>query len=315
LCQHLAVNDDPETSLAGVDNESAPSAADIDRIERALGWRPTRFRPATPGRGTPRMAARWIVADDGAARRRTAFVKIGATDLTAEWTRVEHANYRAIHGPFMAEVLGFDDDGDRPVLALEDLSDADWPPPWTDERVAAVLEALAAIHRLRPPDHVGPSVEADEPDWPTIGADPGPFLGLGLCSGRWLEAALPTMAAAAAAAPLAGDALVHLDVRSDNLAFRDGRAIVIDWNHASLANPDSDIAFWLPSLHAEGGPAPETILPTAPEFAAWVAGYFCARAGLPPIPAAPHVRGLQLQQARTALPWAARSLGLPPPTP
>ena len=93
----------------------------------------------------------------------------------------------------------------------------------------------------------------------------------------------------------------------------DGRAIVIDWNHATVANPDVDLAFWLPSLHAEGGPPPEAVLPDAPGLAAWVAGYFCANAGEPPVPDAPHVRPLQVSQARTALPWAARALGLPPP--
>jgi hypothetical protein len=86
---------------------------------------------------------------------------------------------------------------------------------------------------------------------------------------------------------------------------------VIDWNHAGIANPDLDLAFWLPSLNAEGGPLPEAILSNAPALAAWVAGFFCARAGGAPIPEAPHVRPLQVQQSRTALPWAARALGLP----
>lgn len=149
-------------------------------------------------------------------------------------------------------------------------------------------------------------------DWRTIAADPEPFLALGLCSAAWLVAALPMLAGAAAAAPLAGDSLVHLDVRSDNLCFRDVRAVVIDWNHAAIANPDLDIAFWLPSLHAEGGPPPEAVLPNVPGLAAYVAGFFCARAGQAAIADAPHVRPLQVQQSRTALPWAARSLGLPP---
>ena len=74
------------------------------------------------------------------------------------------------------------------------------------------------------------------------------------------------------------------------------------------------MAAWLPSLHAEGGPRPEEVLPEGTaELAALLAGYFSAHAGRPPIPEAPHVRGLQLRQARTALPWAARALGLPPP--
>ena len=301
--------------LTATDPGASPGPDDIDRIERALGWRPTSFRPATADRGTTETAARWIVADrEGTdSDRRSAFVKVGATGLTAGWTRTEYRTYRSLHGWFLPEVLGFDDDGTCPVLALEDLSGADWPPPWTDERVAGVLDALAAIAETPPPGHLTSELGDDGADWRNVAADPEPFLALGLCSASWLEGALAALTAAADGAPLQGDALVHLDIRSDNLCFRDGRVVVIDWNHARRANPDLDVAFWLPSLHAEGGPPPDRILPDAPGLAAWVAGYFCARAGLAPIPDAPHVRPLQVQQSRTALPWAARGLGLPPP--
>jgi hypothetical protein len=282
----------------------------VERIERALGWRPTRFRRAAENRGTSDTAARWIVGDD----ERSAFVKIGATELTAGWTRDEHRNYLAIAGAFMPRVLGFDDDGERPVLALEDLSAASWPPPWTRERVDAVLETLAAVHRTPPPAHLyGHSIDWGA-NWREVGEAPNAFLALELCSAAWLEAALPALIAASEAAPLAGGSLVHLDVRSDNVCFRDGRVMLIDWNAASIMNPDVEVAAWLPSLHAEGGPAPEEILPSVPELAGWLAGYFCSRAGEPGIADAPHVRGLQLMQARTALPWAARALGLRPPS-
>jgi hypothetical protein len=293
-----------------------PPPDDVDRIERALGWRPTSFRPATTERGTSETAARWIVADrEGSDRdRHSAFVKVGATEQTADWTRTEYRNYSSLRGSFLPEVLGFDDDGSRPVLALEDLSEADWPPPWTGEGVAQVVDALAAIAGTSPPEHLQSQLPDDGIDWRAVAADLAPFLALGLCSAAWLERALPALISAAAGAPLAGDALIHLDIRSDNLCFRDRRAVVIDWNHACLANSDLDIAFWLPSLHAEGGPPPDAILPDAPGLAAWVAGYFCARAGEAPIPDAPHVRALQVRQSRTALPWAARALGLPPPS-
>jgi hypothetical protein len=296
-------------------DSDSPPPDDVDRIERVLGWRPTAFRPATAERGPSATAAHWIVADRGepAAGRRSAFVKIGATGLTPDWLRTEYRNYRSLRGWFLPEVLGFDDDGDRPVLALEDLSAAAWPPPWTDERVAAVLDALAAIRGTPPPDHLIPHEGDGGVDWQVVAADPEPFLALGICTSAWLDAALPAHMAAAASAPLAGETLVHLDIRSDNLCFRHGRAIVIDWNHAVVANSDLDVAFWLPSLHAEGGPPPDTLLSDAPGLAAWVTGYFCARAGKAPIVDAPHVRPLQIQQSRTALPWAARALGLPPP--
>lgn len=66
---------------------------------------------------------------------------------------------------------------------------------------------------------------------------------------------------------------------------------------------------------AEGGPAPATIMPNAGALAALVSGYFAARAGLPPPEGAPRVRGVQLQQLRTALPWVVLALDLPRPTP
>jgi hypothetical protein len=284
-------------------------------MARALGWRPATFRHAAHDRGASDTAARWIVTDglDPERDGRSAFVKIGATELTAEWTRTEHEHYEGIRGPFMPRMLGFDDDGHRPALALEALSDADWPPPWEGDRVALVLDALSEIHATTPPDGLPRQRPDDGADWRLVETDPAPFLALGICSAAWLDVALPRLVDASAKAPLAGDSLVHLDIRSDNLCFRDGRAIVIDWNHACLANPELDIAFWLPSLEMDGGPAPETILPDAPELAAWVAGFFCARAGGDPLPEAPHVRPLQLAQSRTALPWAARALGLPPP--
>ena len=127
---------------------------------------------------------------------------------------------------------------------------------------------------------------------------------------------MPTLRFATEIARLDGDSLLHCDVRSDNLCLRDGHAILIDWNFACVGNPLTDVAFWLPSLHAEGGPAPEEVLQAgAAELAALIAGYFGAHAGQPSIAEPPHVRPLQLQQAATALTWAARALHLHPPAP
>ena len=133
-------------------------------------------------------------------------------------------------------------------------------------------------------------------------------------SAAWLDAALPALLVAADACRLDGDQLLHLDVRSDNICFRaDGSAVLVDWNLAVVGNARVDVAFWIPTLVAEGGPAPETILSDAGSESAFVSGFFAARAGQPPIAGAPAIRPLQLEQLRHALPWACRALGLPPP--
>jgi aminoglycoside phosphotransferase (APT) family kinase protein len=185
--------------------------------------------------------------------------------------------------------------------------------------VDAVLTALDALHVATPRSALPTADERQFglDSWPDVAADPAPFLATGICSPEWLTNHLPALATASAAARIDGDHVLHFDVRSDNLCFTAGRALFVDWNHACLGNPVLDTASWLPSLEVEGGPAPEDVLaPDTPELAeisALLAGYFCARAGLPEIPQAPHVRRLQLDQGRVALAWACRELGISPP--
>jgi hypothetical protein len=292
-----------------------PDPEDVERARRALGATPVSWR-AAPGHGAP-SNRRFIV---GLSGDRSAFLKIAAYDYTADWLRYEHRAYQKLAGsPFMPRLLGWDDDGLAPVLALEDLSGARWPPPWDEASVEAVLTALDTVHGRRAGGDLAPALERQfgRDGWPSVIEDPAPFLSTGLCSEEWLDAHLPTLASAASRAVIVGDSLLHFDVRSDNLCFTARGAVLVDWNGACLGNALLDTASWLPSLEAEGGPRPEDVLPantpSLPELAAFLAGSFCSRAGLPPIPAAPHARPLQLMQSETALPWAARLLGLPPP--
>ena len=290
-----------------------PSGDDVLRAARALEGTPVAWRRVS--RGGQTAAGRWIAKlDDG----RSAFVKIGWTLDTASWIRDEHLFYARSRGlPFVPRMIGWDDDGEQPVLALEDLSEAYWPPAWRTGDVDAVLAALSAVAATPPPPDVPKAVESQFglDGWPEIEEDPGPFLTLELCSAAWLENALPIFREAAPHR-LDGDALLHFDVRSDNVCIKDRRAILIDWNFACVGNPLVDVAAWLPSLQAEGGPAPEDVIGHPDgigEIVALLAGYFCSHAGRPAIAEAPHVRPLQLMQSRTALPWAARVLGIPPP--
>jgi hypothetical protein len=214
----------------------------------------------------------------------------------------------------MPRFIGWEDHAAEPMLVIEDLGGADWPPPWTSARVDAVLVQAAAMHAS--PADLPPFAEINrrlEPGWPAVAAAPEAFLSLGLAPADWLARALPALIEAEAACPTAGTALTHWDLRSDNICFAPRGAVFIDWAEACLADPRLDLGFWLPSLAFEGGPLPDDILPHAPEVAAWISGFFAARAGLPNIPDAPFVRRVQREQLSTALPWAARALGLPPP--
>jgi thiamine kinase-like enzyme len=294
--------------MNALSDRAEPGPEFKSRVARLLGASPNSFTRVLGGY-TP--AARWIVRTDA----RSYFVKAATTPLTAEFLRREMRIYAAVTATFVPELVAAEDDARQPVLVLEDLSGHEWPPPWTAASVDAMLQIIHEMHATRA--SIEPYVDihgSHSPGWSEIARDPQPFLGLGLASSSWLEHALPHLMAGESRCLTEGHALTHMDLRSDNMCVRGGRAMLIDWNLACLSNPKLDLGFWLPSLEYEGGPAPETLLPDAPEVAAFVSGFFACRAGLADIPDAPRVRLVQRQQLQTAMPWAIRALDLPPMT-
>ena len=249
----------------------------------------------------------WLVELDGMR----AFAKVAVDEPTAGFLRDEQRIYSSVEGSFIPRLVRWDDDGVRPILVLEDLSGAYWPPPWRAGDVELVRDALAEIHALSPPDGLHELVAGDLHTWREVETHPAPFLGLDLCSAEWLERALPQLIAATDRCEIGGEAFVHLDVRSDNICIADGQAKLVDWNWASVGNPRVDLAFWLVSVSLEGGPAPAELMPDAADLTAVVSGFFAPIAGLPPPAGAPKVRAVQLAQLEVALPWAVDVLGLP----
>jgi hypothetical protein len=253
-----------------------------------------------------------IDLDDG----RSVFAKCAHEEPVIGFLRTEHAFYEAVQADFMPELILFLEE-DPPVLVLEDLSTGQWPPPWPQGSVEKVLAMLERVHATPPPEHV-PRLEDEREGltdcWGTVAEDPQPFLSLGVCSREWLAGALPAFDEASQSAPIAGEELLHLDVRSDNVCLLGERTVLVDWNWACVGNGLVDIAAWASSLRLEGGPRPDELIPDCPPgLAAMLAGFFGSRAGLPPPPTAPFVREIQLTQLRVALPWAAGLLGLAPP--
>ncbi|HEX8843053.1 MAG TPA: aminoglycoside phosphotransferase family protein [Pyrinomonadaceae bacterium] len=243
------------------------------------------------------------------------FVKVGATPSSSVALNREIDVYNRLRGDFMPKLVASENDESEPILIIEDLSAQYWPPPWDERLIDLTLAQINELHNT--PAALETYAEVQHPreaNWQMVAADPEPFLGLGMADAEWLEAALPSLLRYEESCPTVGDSLTHWDLRSDNICLTAKRAIFVDWNGACLSNPKLDLGFWLPSLAYEGGPEPEKILPDAPEVAAWVSGFFAARAGLPKISDAPRVRVVQRQQLETALPWAARALDLPPPT-
>jgi hypothetical protein len=281
------------------------------RFERTLR-QPIERAEAIGGGYTPALRLRVHLRDGSSV-----FIKSATTGSTAKWLRQEYAVYAALDVPFMPRMIAWDEGDDNqdtyPFLVLEDLSSAFWPPPWTPRQIDRVVETVYSLAQYSVPGLC--PFQADEflqGGWQAVVEDPRPFLSLGFVTERWLDQALPVLLDACRAEALQGDQLIHTDVRSDNVCFDGERVVLIDWNWTCLGKTSFDLASFLPSLETEGGPPPDTFLPHAPEYAAFLSGYWAGHAGLPTIPNAPRVREIQRRQLESALPWAVRALGLAP---
>jgi len=115
-------------------------------LEAAAGAAPVeRRRVRSSGYGT--NSAHWCV---DLADGRRAFVKVALDEAAAQWLRQEHRVYSAVEAPFIPELVGWHD-GEQTLLAIADLSDAHWPPPWTSGQIDAVRAALDELHATPPP--------------------------------------------------------------------------------------------------------------------------------------------------------------------
>ena len=281
-------------------------------IERIVGAGVVRLEHVE-GRGYTHAGRHRAFLDDG----RTVFVKSAVDDMSADWLRTEISVYTSLSGSFLPCFHGWAEHDGLPLIVLEDLGGAHWPPPWRDGDVDAVRRALRELVATQPPPELE---QAPRPDlafeWREVERDPEPFLSTGIASRTWLAENLAPMRGAAESASFDGNDLLHLDVRSDNIAIRGDRAVLVDWNWICVGNSLLDVVAWAPSLFLEGGPAPDDFV-TAPGtagFAAALAGFWAVRAGQPPPPtAAPRLRESQRRALGVVLPWACRLLGIQEP--
>jgi hypothetical protein len=285
-----------------------PPDALLHRVERLFGSRPVAWHHRSGGWTTNE---RWSL---DLADGRRAFAKMAPNAVMGEFLRTEHANLARFDAELRCEILAWQDDPDQPLLVLEDLRDARWPPPWEPGDIERVRAALERIWDL-PIDGLpsGDGFAATFNGWQTVAADADGFLTLNIASREWLDVCVDRLVEAERSMSYDGDDFIHMDVRSDNICFDGDRVVFVDWNWAVKGPRDLDLACWLPSLRLEGGPLPEEVATGLGPHAAAIAGFFAKQAHTPPPPTAPHVRKFQLRQLRIALPWACRELGLPLP--
>ncbi len=293
--------------------------------QQSLGSRVSRIEPITRGGHTSTLTHRIGLADG-----RTFILKIADDRLDDEWLRTEQHVYRHLTGQrFLPGLIDAGDDDGHRWLLLEDLGPAGWPPPWPPGGITAVRAELDAVHVAPVPPGIEPVSEASPAaaGWRIIQEDPLPLLHAGV-DVDWLERYLPTLIQASQPELVRGDALLHMDVRSENICLTRG-AVLVDWTSARTGNPAVDLALWLPSLAMDTGRRPDDLDPVLdPGFAVLAAGFFACLAAGPytdlvaelydhavvpperdPVPLQVHTQ----VQLIVALAWAARTLGIPAP--
>lgn len=279
------------------------------------------------------------------ANERRAFFKAVNPDAN-EFMHTAHVReervYRelgAVIGPWAPTLYGVIHCDGWDVLLLEDLGPKS-APPWSPTLARQVARSLGDFHQAT----LGMAL----PDWlprPRRQLTPMAALwgrgmtteslqGVVALAGEereaaqdWFETALPTLAQASQrmAEVEPPHALLHFDVRSDNLRWVKGRLRLVDWPHVSLGPPEVDAAAFAQSVTVEGGPPPEQVMMWYAErgplrsdvldsAVSWLAAFFAYHAWRPDLPGLPRLRLFQRQQLTVCLAWAARRLGLPPPT-
>jgi hypothetical protein len=210
------------------------------------------------------------------------------------------------------------------ALVYEDIDGQNPPLPWRRHDLDRVVAALGTLYAELTPSPVPLSLahtatswfEAHGCGWQRL-LDERPA-GLDAWSARHLPALAELDAAALTA--VAGETLLHFDVRADDLLLTPSRVLVVDWPHARVGAGWLDLVWFAPSVGLQGGPSPEELLarhpasgsadPSAVTAGIAAAAGYSTWAGLqPPPPGLPTVRACQAAQGAVARRWLAERTG------
>jgi aminoglycoside phosphotransferase (APT) family kinase protein len=268
-----------------------------------------------PGGFSPGLAARLVLADG-----RRAFAKAVGSERNPDspgMHRREVAVLAALPADLpVPRLLGSYDDGDWVALVVEDVDGVAPVEPWRPAELARVVDAMAGLaDRLTPSPIAGrPVAVLDEKafrGWRMLASDPAAAAPLGPAVRDRLDELAAIEATWTAAAE--GDALVHCDLRADNILLTPDRVVFVDWPHARVGAPWLDLLFLLPSA-AVTGTDPEAVWASYPPARAAdpdavtavlvaLTGFFLHQSVLPPPQNLERVREFQRVQGEAARRW------------
>ncbi len=268
---------------------------------------------------SPGLAARCVLSD---GRKR--FIKAlpeQLLEISGRFQRHEVAVMSSLPtGAPAPAMLGVVDESFGLAAVFEDVDGATPTLPWERHELQAVIDTIDSM-TLAPVAELGDLTRRFNKNftgWRRLAAEEAtdiePWIDqsvlnrLAQLEAPWAEHCPPT-------------ALIHSDIRADNILLSEDQVFIVDWANACNGPPWADLLFMIPSVAMSGGwdaadvwamsRFSDTVDPEAiTAVAAAGAGFFTASARLPPIPSIPMLRDFQEAQARPARAWVRQRLGL-----
>lgn len=217
------------------------------------------------------------------------------------------------------------DDGDWIALRFDDVDGRHPAEPWESGELDRVLSALADLAEVDTAP-IAPVLDHEPLEGMDFWARAAGLMGEGsrlpIPGDSWVHANLERLAELEALAPaaVAGDALLHGDLRADNILLTTSQVFLVDWPHAALGAPWVDLVLLLPSVAMQGGPPPPEVFDHQPAargadpaavtaVLAALSGYFLVQAALPPPAGLPSLRPFQQAHGEVALRWLRQRTG------
>lgn len=238
-------------------------------------------------------------------------VKVATDARTADDIGFEHRVLTTYELDCMPRVVGFSE-ASLPILVLEDLREAHWPPPWPD--VDAVFAMIDRLETVQAGEEMPPLRNDRLPTWEAVMTERDTVAKLANVSRDWLEQVAPVLSRSASQASVEGASLVHADIWRANVCFTDRAVVLIDWAGAARGNSDFDRAITVLDIYVSTNVLPRHRWPSRPAMASVIAALKCSAVTEPsPEWLTEEWHSTQVAGLPYALRWAAEENDLPPP--
>lgn len=271
---------------------------------------------------SPGVAARLVCVDG-----RRAFVKAVGEPLNPDSPGLHRKEIRLAEvmpqHPALPRVLATYDDGTWVALLLEDLQGRHPRLPWEPAELTLVLDTLTELAPLLDPSplpagelgELGQELSRMLAAWAEFAETPPADLD------PWTRRHLDRLAELAASPLASGTALLHLDLRADNMLLTaDGRVCLFDWAQSAVGPAWVDPVLLMLEVEAYGGHEIDALIATHPltrgadpeqvtQVVLALAGMLHRQSRRPAPPGLPKLRAYQRAYAEASTRWLRRRLG------